>query len=99
MTNRPNGKVSGAMADMDPRGLIYESYRIEGITEWDCRTVFLDWALGWPVGTDPLPKIKGLLTHYEAGAADHPMTQVLRAALDEAPKPGRRGGRKARLQS
>jgi len=30
---------------IDPRGLIFESYRIDGITIEECRMIFLDWAL------------------------------------------------------
>ncbi len=97
MTTKSNGKQPEPMAALDPRALIFESYRIKGITSWDCRTIFLDWALGWPVDSDPKPKITKLLAHYAPGAEDHPMTQVLREALSEAPKIGRRGGRKARL--
>ena len=37
---------------LDPRGLIRESYRIEGITEAECRSIFMDWALGTPVDAD-----------------------------------------------
>ena len=32
----------------DPKGLIRESYRIEGITPGECRSVFMDWALSLP---------------------------------------------------
>ena len=32
--------------EQDPRGLIYESYRIEDVTEAQCRSIFFDWALG-----------------------------------------------------
>ena len=31
--------------DIDPRGMIFESYNIEGISIEECRTIFLDWAL------------------------------------------------------
>ncbi len=29
----------------DPKGLVRESYAIEGITPGECRSIFLDWAL------------------------------------------------------
>ena len=98
MDIKSNGKLTGPLAVLDPRALIYESYRIDGITSWDCRTIFLDWALGWPVDADPKPKIEALIAHYAPKDPDHPMTQVLRAALDAAPKAGRRGGRAARMK-
>lgn len=84
------------LASLDPRNLMREAYRIDGITIWDCRSIFLDWALGWPVDTDTRPKVELLLLHYGTDAPDHPMTQVLRAALETPPKAARRGGRKGR---
>ena len=30
----------------DPRGLLFEAYRIDGITSHECKTIFLDWVLG-----------------------------------------------------
>ena len=38
----------------DPRGVIFEAYRIEGITGPDCRSIFLDWALGLNTDLDPI---------------------------------------------
>ena len=31
--------------ELDPKNLIREAYRIEGISEPECRSIFLDWAL------------------------------------------------------
>ena len=39
--------------DADPKGLIRESYRIEGITLPECRTIFFDWAIQIPVSAEP----------------------------------------------
>lgn len=77
----------------DPRGLIYESYRIEGITDGECRSVFLDWALGIPAGDDMKQHVVAMLTTHSHGANNHPMTAVLREALTAPIKPARRGGR------
>ncbi|MGB1096749.1 MAG: hypothetical protein ACPG09_09845, partial [Paracoccaceae bacterium] len=33
----------------DPKGLISEAYNIDGITAGECRSIFLDWALGVPI--------------------------------------------------
>ncbi len=42
--------------------------------------------------------IRALLDAYDAAAdPDHPMSQVLREGLVEAPPPKRRGGRAARV--
>ena len=79
----------------DPKGLVREAYAIEGITEPECRSIFLDWALSLPVGADPLPSARALIERH--GDEGHPMTRVLRAALDRPPRQGRRGGRAARL--
>jgi hypothetical protein len=83
----------------DPRGLILESYRIEGITEGQCRSIFLDWALGITLGEDMVAKIQNLLNHYEPENPNHPMTQVLREGLAKGQDPKRRGGRAARVAS
>ena len=80
----------------DPKGLIRESYRIEGISVSECRSIFLDWAISVPVGEDAGDRIKGLLEHYGGEFPDHPMTGVLREALAPADKPGRRGGARGR---
>ncbi|MEJ6402271.1 hypothetical protein [Yoonia sp. 2307UL14-13] len=81
----------------DPKGLVREAYRIEGITAGECRTIFLDWALGLPDGTEAKQAVHALLVAYADQPADHPMTQTLVAALKDAPAPRRRGGRTARL--
>ena len=83
--------------DADPKGLVRESYRIEGITLGECRSVFIDWALSLPVGRDLPAAIHALLDAYDRADPDHPMGQVLREGLVEAPPPKRRGGRAARV--
>jgi hypothetical protein len=83
---------------LDPKGLIRESYVIEGIDDAQCRSIFLDWALGVPLGEDMKPRLELLLDHYAADAPDHPMTHVLKAGLAEKPAPKRRGGRRARVK-
>jgi hypothetical protein len=76
----------------DPRGLIREAYRMD-LSPADCRTIFLDWALGLP-NAGPA-QIAALLAHYGPRHPDHPMTAVLREGLEPGPprrrKPGRRG--------
>ena len=81
----------------DPKGLIRESYRIEGITSSECRTIFLDWAIGVPIGEDSNEFIRRLLETYGAANPDHPMTEVLKAGLGSA-ETGRRGGRAGRMK-
>lgn len=82
---------------VDPKGLIREAYRIEGIGASECRSIFLDWALTLPAGQDARAAISLLLDRHGSGAADHPMTETLRAGLEDAGPPRRRGGRRARL--
>lgn len=93
-------KNDGPTGDLDPRGLIQEAYRIEGIGAQDCRTIYFDWALGAEAGRDAAADTAALLAHYERSAADHPMTDVLREGLASADAPPRRrggwrGGRRA----
>jgi hypothetical protein len=84
-------------SDADPKGLVRESYRIEGITLEECRSVFIDWALSLPEGTSVPEAIEALLALYDTDDPDHPMGAVLREGLVTGPEPRRRGGRAARL--
>ena len=81
----------------DPKGLIRESYRMDGITLAECKSIFMDWALSVAQGVDNAAALRLLLAYYANGAdPDHPMTGVLQAALEVPPAPTRRGGRGAR---
>ena len=91
-------KNTGPTADLDPRALIVEAYRIEGIVEADCRSIFFDWAMGAAADRDMTADTKALLAYYEADAPDHPMTKVLREGGSATPK-GRRGGRKGSVRA
>lgn len=82
--------------EADPKGLVRESYRIDGITLGECRSIFIDWALSLPVGADTSAAITALLALYGAEAPDHPMTETLKAGLLSAEPPRRRGGRTGR---
>lgn len=89
-------KNTGPTAEIDPRALIVEAYRIEGIETADCRSIYFDWALGAEAGRDLTRDTAALLAHYEAGAPAHPMTAVLKEGLTRARPQGRRGGRRNR---
>jgi hypothetical protein len=80
----------------DPKGLIFESYRIEGISKSECRTIFLDWALSLPIEQDTGHTLQKLLMQYAEVGADHPMTEVLREGLTAMAAPRRRGGWRSR---
>lgn len=80
----------------DPKGLVFESYRMEGITKAECRTIFLDWALSLPLEQETGPTIKALLDVYGAAHAEHPMTEVLNEGLVSMAAPRRRGGWRSR---
>lgn len=80
----------------DPKGLIRESYRMEGLDESECRSIFLDWTLSLPVAVDTQRALKRLLAEYGGDAPDHPMTGILRAGREAGPPPKRRGGAAAR---
>lgn len=83
----------------DPKGLVRESYAIEGISEGECRSIFLDWALSVPSDGDPRILVRRLLGYHGQSAPLHPMTGVLKAALANQPAARRRGGRQGRLGS
>ena len=81
---------------LDPAGLIREAYRIPGITAPECRVIFLDWAMKGMEPADLRARVAALLDQYADQPADHPMTQTLRAGLENASPPRRRGGRAGR---
>lgn len=85
------------MSLADPKGLVRESYAIEGITAPECRSIFLDWALSLKSGTDPAEAARVLIAHYAVDRPDHPMSAVLADGLKPLATPVRRGGRAARV--
>ncbi|MCT4558485.1 MAG: hypothetical protein N4A61_10545 [Pelagimonas sp.] len=79
----------------DPKNLIAESYKIDGITLEECRSIFLDWALSAPIDADHKALIASLLERH--GQEGHPMTSVLLEGLEKSTHSGkRRGGYRAR---
>lgn len=90
----PDAATLGAA---DPKGLIRESYAIEGISEGECRSILIDWALSLPIGGETLAAIDTLFAAYGANRPDHPMTVLLNKARSPAAAPKRRGGRAARV--
>jgi hypothetical protein len=81
---------------LDPKALIFESFRMEGITASECRTIFLDWALSLPVEHDTASSLKLLIEKYAADNPDHPMMDVMRQGLTTMGAPRRRGGWRSR---
>ncbi|MBO9402021.1 hypothetical protein J7399_14515 [Shimia sp. R9_1] len=85
------------LSEFDPKGLIRESYRIEGIQLPECRSIFLDWALSLPVGADTQVAIEALRKAYGTDHPDHPMTEVLKdGQVQMSGTPRRRGGWRSR---
>jgi hypothetical protein len=80
---------------LDPKGLIREAYRIDGIDKSECRSIFLDWALTVEAGNHH-GAISDLVARHGPAHPDHPMTRVLREGLQRAEAPRRRGGWRGR---
>lgn len=83
----------------DPKGLINDAYRIDGISYEECRSIFLDWALAVPVDADTSTMIRALIERHapgDNGMESHPMTKVLAEGLTGMAAPRRRGGWRAR---
>ena len=80
----------------DPKGLVREAYRIDGIGGAECRSILIDWALSLPAGQNTQDALRSLLARY-GSEAGHPMTEVLQEGLEGAPAPRRRGGRSGRV--
>lgn len=82
---------------LDPRELIAEAFRMEGLGSEECRSIFLDWALGLPEEAEPRAMIAELIERHQSAPPDHPMLAVLREGLDRSARrrPSRgRGDRK-----
>ncbi len=80
---------------LDPKMLITESYRIDGITDEECRSIFLDWALSMGEGDAAIAALPALIARHD-DMPDHPMTAVLREGLERLATPKRRGGWRSR---
>lgn len=91
--------MSQKNTQLDPKGLIRDCYKIDGIRPEECRSVFLDWAISQADGLNVQDMLCQLITQYADPLPLHPMSVVLYEATAE-PKPvKRRGGRQGRLQS
>lgn len=83
---------------IDPKNLFEDAYDIDGITEGECRSIFLDWAISRPEEGSAKEAIATLHGHFSERFPDHPMTKVLAEGLGQTARTGRRGGRRARVQ-
>ena len=85
-------------AVFDPKGLFRDAFAIEGISAPECRSIFLDWALGVPADRDVRVEVGKLIAHYHADVPlAHPMLVTLREALQDPETPRRKGGRSGRI--
>ena len=91
-------KIKKFSLKSDPRGLIFEAYRIEEITFSDCRSIFFDWALSIAEEFNPSEEVKKLYDIYSDEFKNHPMTAVLLEGLNEMPKAARRRKRRMRIK-
>lgn len=82
--------------ELDPKALIREAYRIEGIGAPECRTILMDWALSLPDGQDQRTALRAMLDRHGATEPDHPMTGLLQEGLAKLATTGRRGGWRGR---
>lgn len=84
----------------DPKGLMKDAFVIDGITAPECRSIFLDWALGLPADRAAAREAEVLLVHYQVlYPQGHPMLDTLQAATVQPARARRRGGRKARVSN
>ncbi len=86
------------LEEADPKGLVRESYRIDGITDGECRSILVDWALSLPLDAPMRDALRTLIAHYGLPQPGHPMTKVMEEGLTAPENPRRRGGRAARVQ-
>ena len=81
----------------DPRNLIHEAFRIEGIGAEECRAIFFDWAIGLDSELDLTEAARQLHADLAPAYPEHPMTALLaEAAHDITPERGQARGRRRR---
>ncbi len=85
--------------DNDPKGLIYEAYRMEELGKPECRSIFLDWALSLPVERDTNTAMRALLQEHKVANPGHPMNEVIEEGLSGLAAPRRRGGWRSRSRN
>lgn len=71
----------------DPKGLIHEAYQIIGISDGECRSILIDWALSLAPQDDPRAALGVLHARHAPTHADHPMTRLLHEGLTRAVRP------------
>jgi hypothetical protein len=81
---------------VDPKNLIADAFRIEGIGDAECRSILVDWAISVEAD-DPRPLMAALLDRHRDAPTDHPMIALLREGMGTATPPRRRGGRNQRV--
>ena len=82
--------------ELDPKRLIFESFQMDAITEAECKSIFLDWALSMPSEVGTTDALKQLIAIY-GDQENHPMLEILNAGLHRvSAPPKRRGGWRAR---
>jgi len=80
-------------SSLDPRGVIADAFKIEGISPPECRSIFLDWALE-PRKAGELQAAAETLAKQFSSLPEHPMTALLKeASVGLSGTPKRRGGR------
>jgi hypothetical protein len=91
--------LSGYDSNLDPKGLIHESFQIEGITASECRSIFLDWSLNLPDSVDTGFALRALVDRYAQNTPNHPMSLILQEGMTTITTPKRRGGWRSRTRN
>ena len=76
--------------DYDPKKLISESFKINGISDEECRSIFFGWVLDFDTRLDINLAIKTLHEKYSLSNPTHPMTSVLLEGLSGSCRAKRR---------
>lgn len=80
----------------DPKGLLREAYRIDEISEAECRSILIDWALSLAADQDARALLPGLVARLGAAAPDHPMTRLLSEGIASTADADQESGRRRR---
>ena len=69
--------------DYDNKNLISDSFKIDGITDVECRSIFFGWVLDTNNNLDINEAIITLYEKYALSYPNHPMTKVLLEGLSK----------------
>ncbi len=77
MQERSNKEVEVA----DPRGLFRDGFAMENLSDSECRTIFLEWAMTLRDDVDMVHSLGVLHAHYQSEYSEHYLFKLITEGL------------------